>query len=342
MQEMLPVRRIVVAVALVLAIFLGGAAGYWLLGHGRYSLSDCLYMTAITVSTVGFREVIPVGDDPVLRAYTIVLIFAGGGSMLYLLSIVTAFLVEGDLNEFFRRRRMDKTIERLDGHYLVCGVGRSGEHAIRQMTAGGFPLVVIERSEQTLREFMDYAGLGFAFVIGDATEENVLLRAGVDRARGIVAALPKDQDNIFLVLTARALNPTLRIVSKVNEQSSRKKLLQVGADAVVSPSEMGGLKMFNEMVRPGVSGFLESLVNGTGENLLMDEVAIGAGSSLHGKKLSESAIRSRFNLLVVGVRGKDGGFVYNPAPDHVLESGTSLIVLGPREAITELRQLPTG
>jgi voltage-gated potassium channel len=230
----------------------------------------------------------------------------------------------------------------MGGHYLVCGVGRSGEHAIRQMTGGGFPLVVVERSEEILREFMDYSGLQFPYVVGDATEENVLLRAGVARAQGIIAALPKDQDNIFLVLTARALNPKLRIVSKVNEQSSRKKLLQVGADVVVSPSEMGGIKMVTEMVRPGVSSFLEHLTIDTGENLLMDEVAIGAGSALHGRKLMDSEIRQRFNLLVVGVRGSGGTFVYNPAPDHVLESGMTLIVLGPREAIAELRKLPSA
>ncbi|MFA6035238.1 MAG: NAD-binding protein, partial [Myxococcota bacterium] len=305
-----PVRRVATALVIVLVIFFGGSLGYWILGKGQYSPGDCLYMTVNAVCTVGFREVIPVSGDGVMMAYTTVLILVGAGSMLYLLSMLTAFMVEGDLKEMFRRRRMNKDIARLKDHYIVCGVGRSGEHAILQMNAHGLPLVLVDLSEKTLWEFQGKFNLSMPYIFGDASDENVLIKAGVERAKGLIASLPEDQDNIFLVLTARQLNPSLRIVSKVNEQSSRKKLMQVGADAVVSPAEIGGRSMFNELTRPEVTSFLENLMHDAGENLMLDKVDIASCSYLAGKKLSETDIRRRFNLLVVGIQTADqSGFI---------------------------------
>ena len=338
-----PVRRAVIAVGMIALIFLGGAVGYQFLGAGRWAWSDSLYMTALTISTVGFREVVPVGDDPVLRAYTVVLIFAGGGSMVYLLSIVTAFLVEGDLNQIIRRRRMDKEIAGMHDHYVVCGVGRNGEHAAARLLAEGLRVVLIDRSEDQVRAFVERTGQRTAFVVGDATDEAVLARAGVERARGLVAALPDDPDNIFLILSARGVNPRLRIVSKVNEKRSRDKFLQVGADAVVSPAAMGGLRMFSEMVRPGVVSFLDTALHEAAEGLAMDEVVVGAGSDLDGVRLADSEIRRRLNLLVVGVRDAGSGrFTYNPGPDVVLAAGMTLILLGPTASIAEIRKREAG
>jgi voltage-gated potassium channel len=339
----LPLRRATIAIAAVLSLFLLGSAGYWLLGAGAWSGSDCLYMTAITMSTVGFREVLPIGDDPVLRAYTILVIFAGGGSMIYLLSIVTATLVEGDLNQYIRRRRMDKAIEHLSGHYVVCGIGRTGEHTAARLVASGFDVVLVDRAEDKVQAFLDAHGRRTPFVIGDAIDEAVLRRAGVDRAKGLVAALPEDQDNLFLILSTRQLNPIARIVGKANEKRSRDKFLQVGASAVVSPVAMGGLRMFSELVRPGVTSFLDYVLHETDEDLGIDEVPVTAGSALAGKRLADSEIRQRTNLLVVGVRDdRTGRFTYNPGPDFRLSEGTTLIVLGPSASITELSGMGRG
>lgn len=335
-------RRVSIAAVLILAILVAGTVGYRVLGEGRWGWSDCAYMTAITVSTVGFREVVPV-DTTALRVFTMSLILTGTGMILYLMSNLTAFLVEGDLNQLIRRRRMDRELAGIEGHFVLCGVGRSGGHAGAQMLAGGHKVVLVDRSEEKLRAFIETTGRGTPYLVGDATDESVLERAGVRRGRGLVAALPEDQDNIYLILSARQLNPRLRIVSKYNEPRSRQKFLQVGADAVVSPTAMGGLRLFSEMVRPGVMSFLDDVLHETAEDLTIDEVQVTAGSDMNGRRLDESGIRRRTNLLVVGVRdGETGRFTYNPGPDLKLRAGMTLIVLGPRPAVEELRRIGAG
>lgn len=336
-----PIRPFVLPLLIVGGIFVTGTAGYFALGAGAWSLSDCAYMTAITISTVGFREVVPVGDDPILRIYTISLIFLGAGSMLYLLSTVTAFLVEGNLNQIIRRRRMDKAIEGMRDHYLVCGVGRNGEYAAAQLVSAGHPVVVIDRSEEAVQGFLKTHGMDLSYVIGDVThDDEVLLKAGVQRARGLMAALPEDEDNLFLILSAKELNPGLHVVSKINEPRSQKKFKQVGADHVVSPSAMGGYRMFLQMIRPNVTDFVDYLLLDKGQGLVFDEVLIPAGSSLHGRRLADSEIRKRTNLLVVGIRDEGNStFTYNPGPDVTLAAGTHLIVLGPRESVRVLCEM---
>jgi voltage-gated potassium channel len=328
------------ALAILAAIYVGGAAGYYLLGEGRWTWSDCFYMTAITISTVGYGETIPIGNDPLLRGYTIVLIFVGAMSIVYVGSNITAFLVEGDLNQYLRRRRMDKEIGKVSGHYIVCGVGRNGERAASRLIAFGRPVVLVDRSEERLKGFAEEEERRVPYVIGDATDEHVLRRAGIERAAGLVAALPEDQDNIYLILSARELNPKARIVSRLNEERSRKKFVQVGADSVVSPSAMGGLRMFSELVRPGVMSFLDYVLHEGETDLSIEEVPIGEGSAVDGKRLDQSGIRQKTNLLVVGVRDPGSGrFTYNPGPDLELAAGMRLIVLGPTAAISELRRM---
>lgn len=335
-----PGKRLVLPFLAIIAILVLGSVGYYVLGQGAYTWSECAYMTAITVSTVGFREAIDIGSDPLLRAYTVMLIFVGAGSIVYLLSNVTAFLVEGELNQYLRRRRMEKGIDKLRNHYVICGVGRNGEHAARQMTFGGFPVVVVDHTEESILAFTDTLGQSVLYVVGDAKEEQTLVRAGIGHANGLIAALPEDADNIYLILSARELNPDLRIVSKINELGSRKKFMQVGADAVVSPTSIGGIRMFSEMVRPGVTSFLDDIIPETGQDLTMDEVLIPDGSPLDGRQLADSGIREKTNLLVIGVRGQDRKrFDYNPDPDFKLCNGMTLIVLGPRASINDLLEM---
>ena len=195
-----PLRHLVRPIALLAAIFGAGTLGYWALGGGVWSWMDCVYMTAITMSTVGFHEAVPIGDDPVLRGYTIGLILIGAGSVVYLMSNVTAFFVEGELNEAIRRRRMERRTERMRDHFVVCGVGRNGEYAAMQMADGGHDVVLVDRSEEAIYNLFELVGRPLPHVVGDATDEAVLQRAGVARAKGLIAALAEDQDNIFLVL----------------------------------------------------------------------------------------------------------------------------------------------
>ena len=215
-------RRLLLPLSVVAGIFVVGTVGYYVLGNGAWSLSDCAYMTTTTVTTVGFREVIPVGDDPVLRAYTILLIFMGTGSILYLLSMITAFLVEGQLNLYLRQRRMERKVDRLRDHFVICGLGRTGQAMAVQLAAGGHPMVVIDRSEERIVAALDHLELKIPYVAGEATEEHVLERAGLMHARGLLAALPEDRDNIFLVLSARQMNTGLRI--EIGRASGRERV----------------------------------------------------------------------------------------------------------------------
>lgn len=335
--------RVLAPLALALAIFVAGSAGYYVIGEGRWAMSECAYMTAITISTVGFAEVLPVSESPLLRLYTIMLVFGGAGTILYLMSSVTAFLVEGQLNQLIRRRRMDKAIEKMRDHYIVCGVGRNGEYSAAQMISGGFPTVIVDRSEEAVEAFIKTHG-DIPFVVGDVTtDDDVLIRAGAQHAKGLIAALPQDQDNLFLVLSAKEINPEIRVVSKINEARSRKKLLQVGSDRVVSPSSMGGYRLFLQMVRPQVIDFVDYLLLESNEGLIFDEVPIPSVSPLHGKRLADSEIRTRTNLLVVGIRDEPHAkFTYNPGPNFELACGMTLIVLGPRESIQVLREMAEG
>jgi voltage-gated potassium channel len=333
-------RQLAIAFLAVSGIFVLGTLGYQLLSDGRWSLLDSAYMTAITITTVGYREVVPVENDPVLRVYTIFLIFLGTGSMLYMLSNVTAILVEGRLNLFFRRRRMEREIERIEGHYVVCGVGRNGEFAATQLIAGGYAVVLVDYEEAAIQAFLEASPRRVPYVVGDATEDAVLTRAGVQRAKGLIAALPSDQHNLYLILSARELSPGLRIVSKLEEPGARRKLVQVGADAVVSPTAMGGYRMFAEMVRPHATDFMDFALLKGDEGLGIDEVGIKSGAFLDGRTLADSGIRARTDALVVGVREPDGAaFRYNPKPEFVLRAGMTLIVLGPRASLSALHEM---
>ena len=338
-----PLRQVVRPTAVLLGIWGVGTLGYWLLGAGLWSWMDCAYMTAITMSTVGFREAVPIGHDPLLRGYTIALILVGTGSMVYLLSNITAFFVEGELNEAIRRRRMERKTQRMRNHYVVCGVGRNGEYAAKQMAEGGHPLVVIDRSETAIQSFLELVGHEVPYVVGDATDEAVLQHAGLAHADGLIAALAEDQDNIFLALSARELNPDIRIVAKCNEPRSQRKFNQVGVRQVVHPSAMGGNRMYQEMIRPQVTNFVDGLLLNGGEDLVIDEVPVMAGSELAGQRLADSEIRTRTNVLIIGVRSMESSvFAYNPGPDFRLEEGATLIALGTRKSLTGLAEMGRG
>lgn len=335
-----PLRQVVKPTVVLLAIFAIGTSGYWLLGEGEWSWMDCAYMTAITMSTVGFHEAVPIGDDPLMRGYTIGLILVGAGSVVYLLSNITAFFVEGELNEAIRRRRMERRTERMRDHYIVCGVGRNGEFAAKQMAEGGHPVVVVDRSEAAIQSFLGLVGHDLPYVVGDATDEDVLVHAGVAHAKGLIAALAADQDNIFLVLGARELNPGLRVVAKSNEPRSTRKFRQIGVQHIVSPAAMGGHRMYQEMVRPQVTNFVDGLLLATGEDLVIDEVAIMEGSELAGKRLADSQIRTRTNVLILGVRDhRTDMFAYNPGPGIELQVGATLIAIGTRASLVALEAM---
>jgi voltage-gated potassium channel len=332
-------RRMVMAAAVLCAVLFVGGTGYFVLGDGRWQWTECLYMTVITLSTVGFGETLP-GFDHVAyaRLWTVVLIVLGSGTLLYFVSTFTAFFIEGDIQGALRRNRMKKRIDELRDHVIVVGAGTTGTHIIEELVATKTPFVVVDESEERLARISEEIAADALFVQGDATDDNVLEEAGIKRARGLAAALREDKDNVFLTITARALNPELRIVARVTENSSQTKLDRAGADATVSPSFIGGMRIVSQLIRPRVVQFLDQMLYDREQSQRIEEVSIPESSGLCGAKLKETNIRHHTDVLVLAVRHPDGKFSYNPGPDFVLQPHMTLVVLARSEDVIKLRQ----
>jgi voltage-gated potassium channel len=301
---------------------------YWFLGEGRWSLFSCAYMTVTTVSTVGFGEVIPVSEVPLGRPFTMLLVITGTLFLWWFMASVTAFLVEGEMLGLGWRRRMASQLEKMSGHVVVCGAGSTGIHAIRELAQLGTPFVVVDRDATVAN---DAARLhGGAAVVGDATHDEVLEQAGIARARGVISALTDDKDNLYVTVTARALNPALRIVAKAIDVKAEPKLRRAGADSVVSPNAMGGLRMVSDMLRPEVTTFLDTMLRNKEQPLRIAEIPVPGGSPWAGRPLAELDLGRRGVLLLASrTPGAGGGhFTYSPPEDSIVAGGSVLIVLG--------------
>ena len=334
------VRRVVFALALVTVVILLGGATLWALGAGRWSLGESMYMSVITVSTVGFSELPGIDRVRFARAATVVIILGGLGTVAFMQSAMTALIVEGAIGQAWRRNRMKKQIDALSGHVVVAGIGSTGRHVVEELLATGTPFVVIERNTAHAERLEGELGRGkVLFVLGDATEDHTLLEAGITRAKGVIAALTHDRDNLFVTLSARALNADARIVSKVVEPEAVAKMIRAGASATVSPNIIGGRRMASELIRPDVVEFLDQMLRDKDRNLRLEEVRVPALSPFVGHALRDVPIRKQTNVLVVAVRDRSRTFKYNPGPDTLLEAETMLVVLGETTDIVALRAL---
>lgn len=333
-------NRLLFAAGTLAAVMVIGATGYHILGQGHWSWSDCLYMTVITLSTVGYGEVLHGMDaTPFGRAWTVGLILLGSGTLVYFISTLTAFIVEGDLQGAIRRRRMQKRISNLSGHIIVCGIGNTGVHVVSELIATATPFVMVDTDLARLNKASeDFGAERVHYVQGDASDDDVLRAAGVERCRGVVAALHDDKDNLFITVTARALNPKARIVAKSVEGMSEAKLRRAGADAVVSTNFIGGMRMVSEMVRPRVVEFLDQMLRDKEKNLRIEEVTIPSNSPLVGLQIRDSAIRKAADVLVIAVRTPDGAITHNPRPEQLLTAELTLIVLAATREVARLRE----
>lgn len=337
------VRRLFLALGAIGTIALVGASGLYILGAGRWSFGDCVYMTVITLSTVGFGELSQMHEVPGARVLTILLIVSGVGALAYVQGNLTALLVEGVFGQAYRRNRMRKAIAGLHGHVVVAGAGSTGKHVIEELVATHTPFVVIDRDLALLERLSTDLTKGrMLYVHGDATDDQTLLDAGLERARGLVAALTHDKDNLFVTLTARSLNPTARIVSKIVEEQAAAKMVKAGASAVVNPTMIGGRRMASELIRPEVNEFLDQMLRDKDKNLRIEEVVVPEASPYCGHELKEAPIRRDTHLLVVAVRDRERNFIYNPDPDYQLTGGTTLIVMGEAESVVKLRRMLEG
>ncbi|MBI4955083.1 MAG: potassium channel protein [Myxococcales bacterium] len=335
-------NRLAYAFLALLFVFGAGVVGYWLMGAGEWSWLDCAYMVLTTITTVGYGEIVPVRQVPYGRAFTMGVVVAGVGVSLYFFSALTAFIIEGDLREALWRRKMQRRLDALEGHFVVCGAGRTGRHVIDEIVEAGRVVVVVERDQAELDRLAARHGERFIGVVGDATEDAVLREAGVERAAGIVTSLHSDQDNLFVSLSARQLNPTLRVVSRGIEDRAAGKLRQAGADVVVSPDQIGGKRMAQELMRPNIVGFLDLIVRDEEHRLDIEEITVPETSPLVGVKLAASRIREVSNALVLAATEPGGKQHYNPPPDFKLVAGMRLMVLGERHALERLQRHVAG
>ncbi len=325
-------RRIFFTLGLLVVIVTGGTLGYHLIEG--WSILDSLYMTAITLTTVGFGELHPL--SPAGRVFTIVLIVGGLGILGFISSALVNSLASGELRERFLSRRRKQMLEKLRDHDIVCGFGRMGQHVCNELAQQEKPFVVIDADPAKVTQA---AEMGYIVLQGDATMEETLIKAGVHRARGLFAVINSDASNVFTVLTARALEPDLIIVARVNENETISKLKRAGANEVISPYLIGGRRMVHYMEQPGVVDFLDVVMRSSELELRMEEVAITPESPLAGKTLGEAALRSTCGVNVLSLHLPDEGLITNPGSDTVLTIGTHLIALGTKEQLKKLEQI---
>ena len=332
-------RRLGVAAITMASVYLLGTIGYFILGGGKWSLADCAYMTVISITTVGYGEVLRgIESVPYARLFTSALLLSGAGVAVYTVSVLTTFLVEGEFLQLRRRKRMRKEIERLHGHVIICGAGHTGFHIIDELAKARRSLVVIETDSEKITRCEETLEIRVKHLLGDATDDAVLVAAGIERAHGVVAGLPDDKSNLYVVLTARGINPRLRIVAKAVDPRAPHKLRVAGADSVVTVNKIGGLRLASEMIRPEVVDFLDNLVWAKDQNLRFEEIRVPSGSSLSGQALAQTDIRRERNLLVVAARGEGERYTYSPGPDFVLREGMTLILLGETDSVERLRK----
>lgn len=330
-------RRLVGAFAFLALVVLMGTIGYRAIVGGSWL--DCLYMTLITISTVGYGEVIPGLDhNPAGRIFTMLVILVGAGILVYLMGTITALIVEGQLTDMIRRRRMQKEIEKIGDHIVVCGTGATGIHAVEELSAVGEEFVVVERDADTLKQALERSS--FLYVEGDATEDEVLLEAGIKRARGILTLLPTDRDNLYVTFTARQLNPSIRIISRGVEPHNRNKCRRAGADAVVYPNVIGGLRMVSELIRPQAVNFLDRMLRPGAEMWRITEVKIEPGSPLAGRDLGSLDLPARVGIPVLALSEDQGRKItYYPPASTVLSENAHLIVLAERRHLEAIQRV---
>ncbi len=327
-------RRKIVRILLFLAIILiTGMIGYMILLH--VGAVDALYMTVITISTVGYGEVGVMTDAA--KLFSIFIIFAGLSAVGYGVSSLVSFFFEGELRSAWRKKRMDAKIQEMKKHYIICGAGEVGRTVIKNLAEHKESFVVIEEDDEKFEE-LELAGI--PCIRGDATHEDVLEKAGVCCAKGIVCALDTDAENVFTVLTARQMNDGIYIVAKAVEPSSHNKLKKAGANNTISPNEIGGQRIAALLLRPSVISFLDIITRAGDVTLDLSEVAIPQGSSLADKKLSEAKIPERTGLIVLALKRKDNGkFKFNPGSGEVIRVGDTMVVLGTSEQVGTLETL---
>lgn len=321
------------AAGLIGLVFVSGVLGYSYIGGEQHGLLDAVYMTMITLTTVGYGEVIDLSHKPEGRIFTSALLVVGVGSFVYFFSNLTAFMVEGNLDRILWRRRMSRSISALEHHYIVCGAGRTGRHMVRELLETERAFVLIDLDEQMARALLEELNADFPIVIGDASDDEVLRKAGIERAKGLCVATSHDKENLLITMTARMIRADLRIVARCTDQKIYQKLQRAGADAVVSPNTIGGLRLVSELIRPDAVTFLDTMLRDKEKRLRIEEVALAQGSQALGRTLGDLRADAIEGLLIIAVRAAgDDAWIFNPPNDLELQAGHTVVFMSSPEA----------
>jgi len=315
-------RRLNLIIIAVLCVIMAGSLGYYIIYQGESSFMDCLFMTVISLTTVGYGEVTAVTGNLAAEVFTI--------------STLTAIIIEGELSGMLRKKKMEKEISKLSNHYIVCGGGETGRPVIAELFKNGETVVLIEKDEESIERCKEIEAL--LYIKGDAADDASLSAAGIDKAAGVIVTLSSDKDNLFTTMSARMLNSRVRIISRVISKSMEPKMRRAGANSVVSPNYIGALRLASEMIRPAAVDFLDSMLRSSRGDLRIHQINVSDQSPLVGKSLMEGSLKEDYELLVLGVRHRNREMEFNPPPNMVLEKGMTLIVMGETNNIARVRQ----
>lgn len=319
----------------LLIIVVAGTTGYWFIGHKQYSFFDCFYMTAITISTIGYGEIIDMSHNPAGRMFTVLVAMFGIGTLTYMLSTFTAFIIEGDMNEAFRRRKMEKMIDKFSDHFIVCGIEGVGFHILNELHAVERSFVIVDINKDKIEKIMNRFPQN-AYIVGDATDDFTLVKAGIERARGLFAVSGDDNMNMVISLTAKQLNPSIKIVARSHELQNIEKMKKAGADAVVSPTFIGGLRMASEMIRPAVVSFLDIMLRDKEKGLRIEEVEIP--DLYTGKQLSALNLKNNDKALLMAAICEEG-WNFNPPGNYIIPSGCKLVFMTTPEGKRKIEEM---
>jgi voltage-gated potassium channel len=328
-------KRVILITALLPAILCVGTIGFHVIEG--YSLFDAFYMTLITVTTVGYQELYPLSHAG--RVFNSFLILFGVSAVFFAVGAMTQTIIELELQDRYGKRKKRRMIAALKNHYIVCGFGRVGRNAAYELQRAKAALIVVDRSEQRVERAMM---AGMLAIVADATRDECLREAGISHAQGLIAALPSDAENLFIILSAKTLNPKLNVVTRASEEEAEEKLRRAGADTVFAPYTMAGQRLAQALVRPHVVKFLDFATTHVGPSIVMEQICVAPKTAFTSKILTEVQSRRDLDVIVLAVRKPDGQMVFNPPPETSIAAGDYLIVLGEQQNLERLERMIAG
>ena len=326
-------KKLILSLILFIVVLLSGTAGYYFIEG--WNIFDSLYMTVITLSTVGFHEIEPLSKAG--KGFTIGLIFFGLGVVAYTVNYGVKAIFEGEIQDVFGRRKLKKTLDSLQNHYIVCGYGRMGKVICNELKQKGIPFVIVEKEPQELDVDDDVI-----ITYGDATRDDLLRDVGIEKAKGLISVLDSDAQNLYVVLSARGLNKDLFIVTRANEEGADYKLTRAGADKVVSPYHIGGIRIAHTILKPTVVDFLELTAKTGNMEIQIEEVVVEEASSLAGKTIKEADIRAKNWVVIVALKKENGKIIFNPRAHILIEVGDKVAVIGEPEHFSQFEEMARG